>query len=501
MKKLITMIAGAVAVCAAQAQDTYDAANFANTDLNGTARYVGMGGALGALGGDLSTMGANPAGIALFRHHEVAGTASMLFTGESGQLGHDKTRGSLDQLGIVFAFDTENPSHTGVQYVNFGVNYHKTRNHLGNFNTNVQNLNGTFSQTYQIANLANQAYDNDSWGMMADLSAPLYNEAGELSKDGIITDWYDDNGNFAGYDGVPAQSALYQRHQWGSTTQTDFNLSMNVSNQFFFGATVGIYDVKYSRDAWYQEVGTDGNAYDFTNWYDTDGYGFDVKLGAIIRPIPSSPFRIGLTIHTPTWYRLEDQNGSTLYYNDQFVAQDATDPYEYEYRTPWKFGVSLGTTVGNYFAIGAEYEYSDLGTAHYNVSDDMNNNDYFRYINSQTKQMLKSQHTFKVGMEVKPADHFAIRAGYNYVSSPFDRSAYRTIAYDSPFTETDFCNWKGINRFTFGIGFGFKGGYFDLAYQYQSQKGDFYAFDDVDLLPTQVENNRSQLLGTLGFRF
>lgn len=36
--------------------------------FNGTARYIGMGGALDALGADISTISSNPAGIGLFRH-------------------------------------------------------------------------------------------------------------------------------------------------------------------------------------------------------------------------------------------------------------------------------------------------------------------------------------------------------------------------------------------------------------------------------------------------
>jgi len=87
------------------------------------------------------------------------------------------------------------------------------------------------------------------------------------------------------------------------------------------------------------------------------------------------------------------------------------------------------------------------------------------------------------------------------VSSPFKNNAYRIIAFDSPFTETDFTNWKATNRFTVGLGYRYKGGYVDVAYQYSAQKGDFYAFDEVDLKPTEIENNRSQLMCTFGFRF
>ena len=45
------------------AQETYENANIATEDLNGTARYVGMGGAMEALGADISTIGTNPAGM------------------------------------------------------------------------------------------------------------------------------------------------------------------------------------------------------------------------------------------------------------------------------------------------------------------------------------------------------------------------------------------------------------------------------------------------------
>ena len=47
----------------AMAQETYESANIATQDLNGTARYVGMGGAMEALGADISTISTNPAGI------------------------------------------------------------------------------------------------------------------------------------------------------------------------------------------------------------------------------------------------------------------------------------------------------------------------------------------------------------------------------------------------------------------------------------------------------
>ena len=111
------------------AQDTYDAQNFTKSGLNGTARFVSMGGALGALGGDISVMGTNPAGTAIYKRSDAAVSASLLVGGDKA-MDHGSTRMSLDQGGAVIAFDVENPSSEGLQYVNFGVNFAK-KNKIG----------------------------------------------------------------------------------------------------------------------------------------------------------------------------------------------------------------------------------------------------------------------------------------------------------------------------------------------------------------------------------
>ena len=510
------------------AQDTYDAQNFTKSGLNGTARFVSMGGALGALGGDISVMGTNPAGTAIYKRSDAAVSASLLVGGDKA-MDHGSTRMSLDQGGAIIAFDVENPSSEGLQYVNFGVNFAKKNNYFFNQVTDVMNLNNTFSQTFQIADLCANAFTNDYYGSLADMSAGIY--SGNSRRGGLLNESYyhvdasgketflgntlflpqeggngvyldpsdEDRVNMIIYEGVPAKSAYYEKSEIGYTSQADVNLSFNLSDRFFFGASFGIYTTDYTRESFYQELGMDNTVYDLTNWYKTTADGFDVKLGFIVRPIADSPLRIGVSVHTPTWYRMVDSNGSQLYINDMYHAQCFNDEYEYDFRTPWKFGVSLGHTVGSSFAFGAEYEYSDLSTAHYSETDGVNSS-YFRNVNKLTEQMLQGQHTLKVGMEFKPIESYSLRFGYNYVTSPIKKDAYRTIGYDSPFTETDFTNWGDTHRFCFGAGYRFKSGYIDLAYQYQTQKGDFYAFDDVDLKAPEVKNNGSKIMATFVFR-
>lgn len=479
------------------AQNPYEAERFASSDLNGSARYVAMGGALGALGGDMSVMSTNPAGTAMFRKSEGSLTVSGVFGSTGGVLGYDGSKASFDQCGFVVAMPA-----SSIEGVTFGLNVSKSKNHLLNIDTDITGLGGIYSQSHQIAGLANEALYNDDWsGALADMSAPIYDKNGKMTKDGIIVDYYDEHGNLDHYEGVGASKAHYQRGAYGSTMDVDVNMSFNIDNKFFIGGTFGVYDVDTRRNSKYEELGVDGNYYDFNNYYDTRGTGVDFKLGAIFRPIEESAFRIGAYIHTPIWYELEDINGSQLYLNDCMVGHPKDfDPYRYKLRTPWQFGFSMGTTIENYFAIGAEYMFQDLSSCKYSNKGG-GTNSYFQYQNQMMGNVLKGQHTVKVGIEVKPTDEFSVRCGYNFISAPMKEDGYNILAYDGVLTETDFCNWKGTNRFTFGVGYRFKGGYFDLTYQYSGQKGDFYAFDDQTLPPTEVKNDRSQVLGTIGFRF
>ena len=70
--KQITFAALLAATAQVRAQNTYINDRLTATDqLNGSARFVGMGGALGALGADLSVISSNPAGMGLYRKSDI----------------------------------------------------------------------------------------------------------------------------------------------------------------------------------------------------------------------------------------------------------------------------------------------------------------------------------------------------------------------------------------------------------------------------------------------
>jgi len=265
--------------------------------------------------------------------------------------------------------------------------------------------------------------------------------------------------------------------------------------------------------------------------------GYNIKLGMIFRPVRTSPFRIGVYVHTPTFYDLKTTNNTTLYTTEKLASDLNTDvhatnkpigeTYEFKLRTPWKVGVSLGHTVGGMLALGATYEYSDYGWTDIRVNDGEYYDAYYgtyydtssrdEVMKDHIKSTLKGVSTFKVGAEMKIMPNVAVRLGYNYVSPAFSKDGFKDSSlnsYGSYYASaTDYTNWKSTNRFTVGAGYTHNKWSFDVAYQYSQTNGEFSPFmgfypnntadEDLEINPgiVEVSNKRDQILFTLGYRF
>lgn len=152
--RIIALAVTAACASAAVAQSQYEALQFMGNELNGTARFVGMGGAMSSLGADLSTMSTNPAGIGMYRSHDVAVSFGFNNTRTNADFAgsttkENRTRASFDQIGFVWS--TKIGNKTDLRYLNFGFNYHKRANFNRQFYAKG-NLNGA-SMTYQMAKM------------------------------------------------------------------------------------------------------------------------------------------------------------------------------------------------------------------------------------------------------------------------------------------------------------------------------------------------------------
>jgi hypothetical protein len=519
MKKILISVVALASVCTAMAQETYENAKIAAEDLNGTARYVGMGGAMDALGADISTISTNPAGIGLFRKSMASVSFGMNTQQDAVDFaGANKTRMSFDQIGFVYSSRWSRDT-----YVNLAFNYHKSRN-FGFILSAQDRLQGASQNKLTYAKARNgllyNGMDDEGWpntkkpyascNQLDKIYTPYLLGYNDQTKEYI---WYFDE----------ASSYTLDRNHKGYIGEYDINLSGNVENRFYWGFTVGIHDVHYKHYGEYAER-LDGFNIVVSDDRQITGTGFDVKAGVIVRPIEESAFRIGLSVATPTMYDLKTYN-----LTDVNIAGNHAQTHEtlkYKLYTPWKFGVSLGHTIGQTLAIGAGYEYADYGSldSRYNTGENYydwwigyyrDDSESDEVMNRHTEQTLKGVSTLKVGAEFKPVPDLAVRLGYNYVSPMYNKEGFKdgSLQSDGSYfsSATDYTNWGATNRITCGLGYQVGNLNLAVAYQYSSTKGEFAPFmsyidndyaewDNISDI-VKVNNKRHQLLFTVGYNF
>lgn len=531
------------------AQETYENTKLIDNDLNGTARYVGMGGALDALGADISVIGSNPAGLGLITKSRAE--VSFGFVSQPGvsafQQGNP-TNASFDQVGFVYVMRNPKGDNSGL---NFAVNYHKSRNFdyilsaVGDLKNASQNTLSFLKAIYgrRAEDGTSNFYLETTKNGMIRGTHPFTSQLDNLYYNNLMVD----HNNAVSYS--TATGYDMQRAHTGYIGTYDVSVSGAISPRFYLGGTIGFHDVHYTGTGEYVEDLVDISNKPLTALMVHDektitGLGGDFKLGAIFLPIENSPFRIGLSVASPTLYRLTINTRAYIRHNLRasqsmqhgYSGGTTNESYSFKIFTPWNFGISLGHTVGNYLALGASYNYVDYGSMKTRVNEgsdyDWRTDSYYETssddtnMNEHTKQTLKGVSTIKLGAEFRPVNNLALRAGYNYVSPMYQTNAYKdgTIdSYGSNYsTATDYINWDSTNRFTLGVGYQMKNFNIDLAYQYSEQNGDFHPFmdtygdyyyintatkslqmDKIDNYanPVKVSNKRHQLLLTLGYRF
>lgn len=531
------------------AQETYENTKLIDNDLNGTARYVGMGGALDALGADISVIGSNPAGLGLMTKSRAE--VSFGFVSQPGvsafQQGNP-TNASFDQVGFVYVMRNPRGDNSGL---NFAVNYHKSRNFdyilsaVGDLKNASQNTLSFLKAIYgrRAEDGTSNFYLETTKNGMIRGTHPFTSQLDNLYYNNLMVD----HNNAVSYS--TATGYDMQRAHTGYIGTYNVSVSGAISPRFYLGGTIGFHDVHYTGTGEYVEDLVDISNKPLTALMVHDektitGMGGDFKLGAIFLPIENSPFRVGLSVASPTLYNLTINTRAYMRHNlgasqslqNGYLGGTTNESYSFKIFTPWNFGISLGHTVGNYLALGASYNYADYGSMKTRVNEggeyDWYTNSYYENssddtnMNEHTKQTLKGVSTVKLGAEFRPVNNLALRAGYNYISPMYQTNAFKDGTVDSYgsnySTATDYINWDSTSRFTLGVGYQMKNFNIDLAYQYSAQNGDFHPFmdaygdyyyintatkslqmDKIDNYanPVKVSNKRHQLLLTLGYRF
>jgi hypothetical protein len=478
------------------AQDLADALRYSNLTISGTARSGAMGNAFGALGGDFTSASINPAGIGLYRSSELTITPiSGSIRTESMYYGNGREdsdyKFSLNNVGYVYSVPVSANNEAGIVSVNFGVGYNRVKDFNSNSIIQGFDVNGSYMDYFA---------DRANSGIWSDFYEELAWKTDMLLYDENNKEYYTDlqDANYG-----QSQRKTYSKS--GSIDEYSFVLGLNFNHKLYMGMAWGINDLYYSEGTSIYETDDNNNIpffnnYQFNSYFTTYGIGHNFKFGAIYKPI--NELRLGVSIHTPTYYRLYDDfntvMNSSITYNDGSERYEERSPYnEYNYRlqTPMRTTFSGALVIGKKGLISADYELVNYGMAKLRNGGDGYN---FYDENADISEAYKTSGNLRIGGELMATSNFSLRGGFEYHGSAYNENAFGANQLNAD-----------SKMMVYSGGIGYRSGLFfaDLAYRYS-------ALDEFDYpYPTPVsevypapqaasfKTVRNDILFTLGFKF
>lgn len=465
MKKILLLAFGFLGIQSIYAQDISDAYRYSSEELNGTARFRAMSGAFGALGGDISAMGINPAGSAVFLNSFA--TFSIDFRNSKkdlnffgGSSSTDEDDFNLNQAGGVLVFNgtSNNPWRKFV----IGLNYSETNNFDNSYFVSGTNSNSIDDYFLGYAdgvplNLL-ETMDGES---VADLYSYLGANEGfgaqqaMLGYQAYIIDPETEDSNNSTYNSTIAPGSFEQDYAYSATGlngKFTFNFGTQYGDNLYLGANLNAHFLNYDRSTRLQESnnnsGSTTNYVDFRNNLSTTGDGFSFQLGAIAKV--TDMLRVGATYESPTWYSIREEATQYLEsYSDEFDDRVVVNPNvlnvypDYTLKTPGKLTGSLAMVFGDQGLLSFDYSYKDYSKTKFTPADDPD----FSFQNSLINDELKAVSTYKLGGEYR-LDQWSFRAGYRYETSPYENES--TVG--------------DLTGYSAGLGYNFGSVKLDLAY-------------------------------------
>ena len=469
------------------AQTPQEAFRYSYFDVLGTARSVGVGGTMGAIGGDFSTVAINPAGLAWYRRTELTVTPTYFLTGTESQLvgstgtvADELNKLGIGGVGLVVASQPRRGKLTTANFA-FGMN-------------RVADLNQRFtyagttpgSLTTRFLELA-EGFTPEELRRFSPQEADLAFVSGAIFP---IDDFSYGSDFFFDEPVRKAQTV----ETTGSINELAFSLAGNYDEQLLFGLTVGVpfFSAVTTRTYTERDPNDDNPVFeglDFTENITTTGIGVNAKLGLIYRPVHA--IRVGVAVHTPTRFSLEDNFNNALRYDftddlgatQRGEATALTGIQDYNLRTPWRFLLNAGTIVGKQGFVGLELNYADYGGAEYSFDNPADEAFAFE-LNDSIALNYQSSLGIKLGGEYA-LQQFRLRAGVNLLTAPELRNDDLRVGLSA------------------GLGYYWKNVFIDVAYQRYDEQVRFRPYLTVDPPRPLVVNDvlRQRLLLTLGFKF
>jgi len=461
-------------------QNEVDALRYSHSLRNGTARYLSMGGAFGALGADMSALNSNPAGLGVYRRAEISFTPgfynhSVQSTFLNNKIDDSRVKQEIDNIGIVFPVYRK--TNSPWKSVNFGFSY----NLSNNFESNIY-MEGINNNSSMVNEFIYSANNSENWD-------PFYDE---LAWETYLMDYDTISGR---YFGDFEEGTTYGQRQSksivtsGSMGEYTFSLGGNYGDNLYIGASFSLQKIDYKEDSKYEENDRD-NKIDYFNWFrygysqETTGKGWDFKLGILYRPVDW--LRLGASVHSPKYIKFKDwwnndmetsiEDGEDPHYLDKWGENDSWQ----ELTTPYKAIVSAAVVLKKVGIISVDYEFIDYSYSRLGSSS----NDYFyTEENRAIREMYRKTGNLHIGAEYKFGD-FSFRGGYAMYGSPY---------------ESDQVNADAFHRSISG-GIGYRSNNFslDLVIVNTSHEENYFLYYEN---PAILKSTTNRILATFGFRF
>ena len=415
MKKLITITIAVLSLASAFAQGSDDACQFSQTYYQGTAKALGMGNAMGAVGGDMTAVCINPAGLGLYRSDELTTTLDFLdnyhqssYYGETH--GANKFRLTMPNFGYVNTKQRSN--YKPLRFTQFGIGL--TRTNEFNYRTYAKGFNPTSSKI-------------DNYLAQIDGYAP--SELQEAFPYTIYPAWatylidiyQDEIGDY--YDSPVPQGNLWQSQEStfkGRSEEWTFSGSANLAERCFIGISAGLDHIKRIGTRVFEETlpeqatVSDFNRWNYTETLSSTGLGGNVKVGFIYHA--NGWLRFGAAFHSPTIYAFDESWQTETESKINWITNKYISPeshYEYVFISPLKWIGSLAFVAGQQGLVSLDVEYTNFGMARF-YADDYD----YDLVNAETKSLYGRTLNFRIGTEWRMGGLF-FRAGGAYYGSPY----------------------------------------------------------------------------------
>ena len=455
-----------------------DVQRFSERQIIGTARYVGMGGAMTAIGGDPSAALDNPAGLGLYRRSEFSITLDETIDQTNQANTEDtqqRTRLGIPHTSAIWSLGRPNKQR-GIIFNNLMFSI----NRLASFNRDISVKGRDFGLAETISRKTNGLPEID---LIPDNTVnydPWYNEeVGWLSILGYETYLIDPDTSLGAYKWIPAvdfTNGTLSVSESGSCDQYTLSWASNINNQWYVGLSVNVPTLSYTKHISLCEAYRDNSA-ELRSMYHASGVGVGGAIGLIYRPVQG--LRVGASFQTPTVMMLSVQTEGDAYSTINGVNYEYLTPASgviySKIFTPLRTSVGVAGQIGNAGLVSLQYDYAHATDMH-------------------------DVHTLRVGAEAQIHTSIFLNAGYVYESSFVQKELPVELSYNSIRTDTD-SRFDVSTQYT-SVGLGYRNNRIaaHVAYQYRWQLLHQYA-TEMQGLPIDVRAHTYRIVATLAWRF